>query len=195
MIVDGLKKLIQIKIAIYGPGMCGKTTFLRSLMKKFGKEIFSNESSVKRTILCDYGNLKIPIDKWKIKVHFFATAGANYYKVTRPIILSGCDGIIFIVDSQKDVLERNFKSWKELLRFFKNSLVVIPKIIAFNKQDLSYKLKQEEFLKKIKAKNFYNLKTVKTMALNGEGTLEAFEYLLELIMKDLNILELVSSIY
>lgn len=193
MIIDGLNKVIQLKIVIHGAGMSGKTTFLKSILSKVGSPIHSMENSVHRTLNCDYGNLNIPFNNWTIKVHLYSTAGANYYEVTRPIILSGCDGLIFIVDLQKDELRSNVNAWNELTTYFSTELDLFPLVVAFNKHDLRHALNKDEFLETIQIEKCKNCELVESIAIKDLGTVEALEALLDLVLKRFNVISFISD--
>ncbi len=195
MIIDGLDKTIQLKVVLHGPGMSGKTTFLKSILRKFGKKVFSTESTVKRTLNCDYGVISMPFNNWTLKVHLYSTAGARYYEITRPVILSACDGLIFIVDSQKNELKNNIIAWNELLKYFKSELKKLPKIIAFNKDDLSYKFNKNLFLDQIESRSLEHLSCIDTQATKAKGTFEALETLLDSILKSCNVLDFISEMW
>ncbi|TFG15107.1 MAG: hypothetical protein EU535_02295 [Promethearchaeota archaeon] len=188
MIIDALEKIIQIKIVYFGPAMSGKTTSLKALFNHFGrkKEISSIESTIGRTLFLDYGTINFQNDNWKLKIHVYSTTGQDFYIVTRPITLRAVDGLIFVADSQKKAYERNLISWNELNSYFGDGLIKMPKVIAFNKQDLAEKFSTILFLNDI---NFDILspysKITKTIALNGEGILESFEKILSLVFKEL----------
>ncbi|MHA1294639.1 MAG: GTP-binding protein [Promethearchaeota archaeon] len=196
MIIDALDKIIQIKIVYFGPALSGKTTSLKSLFKHFGKdqEVLSVESSLNRTLFFDYGIIEFQNEKWLLKIHIYSTTGQDFYIITRPITLKAIDGIIFVADSQRKTWERNLISWNELKTFFKDSLIKIPKVISFNKQDLPDKFNSISFLKEIKFNNYENIDTKYTIAINGEGILESFEDVLRLIFKDLYNSKLISAI-
>lgn len=183
MIIDALDRIIQIKIVYFGPALSGKTTSLKKLFNHFGKsdDVKSIESSIGRTLFFDYGNISFQNDDWKLKIHVYSTTGQDFYIVTRPITLKAIDGFIFVVDSQKHAYERNVISWKEIAEYFQENLGSIPKIIAFNKQDVRDKFSKVIFLKEIEFKKLKNIDICDTIALNGEGILESFEKLLFLI--------------
>ena len=186
MIINRLEKTIQIKIVYFGPALSGKTTSLKSLFNHFGKknQVRSIESSIKRTLFFDYGVIIFQNEKWLLKINIYSTSGQDFYIITRPTVLKGLDGIIFVADSQESALKRNLISWKELNNYFEKSVICeLPKIIAFNKQDLSNKFKTAEFLEKINYKQYYNLNLKYTMAINAEGILDSFERLLSMIFK------------
>ena len=187
MIIDALEKQIQIKIVYYGPALSGKTTSLKSLFNHFGKkdEVFSIDSSIGRTLFFDYGIISFQKEQWKLKIHIYSTTGQDFYVVTRPITLKAMDGLIFVADSQKKAYDRNLISWNELSIYFDENLLKMPKIIAFNKQDLPQKFITAFFLKEIDFEKYDNVKVRKTIALNGEGILDSFEDVLGLIFKDL----------
>ncbi|MHA2122096.1 MAG: ADP-ribosylation factor-like protein, partial [Promethearchaeota archaeon] len=112
----------------------------------------------------------------------------------RPITLKAVDGIIFVVDSQKEVYDRNMISWNELLSYFGESLEDLPIMVAFNKQDLPNKFIPSKLLHEIKFQNFKNITKRNTIALNGEGVLDCFEDLLRLILKKYYDHNLISAI-
>lgn len=187
MLINSFDKTIQVKIVYFGCALAGKTTSMFSLFSHFGKkdEILSIESTVGRTLFFDYGNISFQKDNWILKLHLYACTGQDFYLVTRPITLQGVDGIIFVIDSQKSVYERNIISWNELKSYFGDTLIKLPKVICFNKQDLPGKFKPAVFLNDIYYQNYRNIDTKFTIALNGEGILDSFENSLRLIFKDL----------
>jgi len=196
MIIDHLDRVLALKVVYYGPALSGKTTSLKALFNHFGKKdkVFSIESTRKRTLFFDYGTVLFQNELWKIKVHIYSTTGQDFYLVTRPITLRAVDGIIFVADSQKIVFERNLISWKELEKYFQDSLLSLPKIIAFNKQDLPEKFNPEDFLDEIGYKNYENIDTEYTIAINAEGILASFENILRLIFKEYSENQLISAI-
>jgi len=194
MIIDALEKTIQIKVVYYGPALSGKTTSLLALFKHFGKQkdVTSIESTVQRTLFFDYGTISFQNEKWKLKLHIYSTTGQDFYVVTRPITLQAIDGLIFVADSQKEAWERNLISWYELETYFRKRLIDLPKVIAFNKQDLPNKFNPASFLQKIKFGKYLKIDTRLTVAINGEGILGCFEDALRLIFNDLYKSEMLS---
>ncbi len=187
MIINALDKTIQLKIVYFGPALSGKTTSLKALFKHFGKEdeVESIESTVGRTLFFDYANISFQNKLWVLKLHIYSTTGQDFYVVTRPITLRAIDGLIFVADSQTSAYERNLISWKELKSYFNEYLKELPKIIAFNKQDLPEKFNPSNFLKEINYDEYKNIDINHTIATNGEGILDSFENILRLIFKDL----------
>ncbi len=197
MIIDWLEKYIQIKIVYYGPALSGKTTSIKSLFKHFGMEnkLESIESSVRRTLFFDYGSISFQNELWLLKIHIYSTTGQDFYIVTRPITLRAIDGIIFVADSQKKAFNRTLTSWNELCSFYEDKFEDIPKIIAFNKQDVQGKYNPKVFLDQINYYKYKNINIKNTIALNGEGILDSFEEILSLVFKQLYKNQLVSAIH
>jgi len=187
MIIDHVDKTISIKIVYFGPALSGKTTSIKALFSLFGKDeqICSIESTVDRTLFFDYGIVTFQNQDWHLKIHIYTTTGQDFYLITRLTTLRAVDGIIFVIDSQKEVYERNLMSWKELFSYFNESIEDIPILIAFNKQDLGmeFKFNSEDFLKDIDFFKYKNIDSRYTSAINGEGVLECFEDILRLVLK------------
>ena len=59
----------------------------------------------------------------------------------------------------------------------------IPVILAFNKQDLPQKFNPEKFLREINASKNKDINSRYTSALLGEGILECFEDILQLVLR------------
>jgi len=196
MIIDHLNQTIQLKICYFGPALSGKTTTMKSLFNHFGKKdkVLSIESSVHRTLFFDYGTITFKNQQWLLKIHLYSTTGQDFYIITRPITLQAIDGIIFVADSQQSVYDRNLTSWNELCNYFEDRLIKMPKILAFNKQDLPDTFELSEFLENINYFNYKNFKINKTIAIEGVGVVESFEDLLGLIFKKIYSSQLVSLV-
>jgi len=142
MLIDFGTRMVQSKIVFYGCAMSGKTTALKSLYNQLngGKKVVSIETSHmkdSRTLFYDYGELDLSFGIWKLRLNLWTATGQDFYCATRPVVLAGTDGILFVVDSRKELLEDNLKSWNELKSFFGSKLeTMIPVIICLNKRDL-----------------------------------------------------------
>lgn len=195
MIIDQLTQSIQLKICYFGPALSGKTTSIKALFDHFGKKdrVLSIDSSVRRTLFFDYGTISFQNQLWNLKIHIYSTTGQDFYIITRPVTLQAIDGIIFVADSQHEVYYRNLTSWNELCNYFEDAIINLPKVIAFNKQDLSDKFPTAVFLENINYFKFKNIDFKKTIALNGEGILDSFEEVLSLVFKNLYKGQLISA--
>ena len=189
MIFDFENKTLQVKIVYYGPAMSGKTTSVRFLFSCFNKEnsLKSIESTVGRTLLFDFGVLKFKGAKWNLKFLVYSATGQDFYASTRPATLNGVDGIIFVVDSQKECLEHNLRSWTELETLFGHEIYNIPIVISLNKCDLTQinKFQETDFVSCIEYMKFKQLSLKKTAAIKGEGVLDSFSQLIKFIFPQL----------
>ncbi len=188
MIIDHLAQSIQLKICYFGPALSGKTTSIKALFNHFGIEerVLCIESSVNRTLFFDYGTITFENQKWLLKLHLYSTTGQDFYIITRPTTLKALDGMIFVIDSQEDAYYRNLTSWYELYNYFEDELINLPKVFAFNKQDLFDLFEPSLFLENINYFKLNNLLINNTIAIEGEGILNCFEDLLSLIFNNLN---------
>ncbi len=137
-------KEITAKIVFYGPGMCGKTTNLQKvheLMRAQMKtDLVSVATETDRTIYFDFLPVKLgKIAGFDFVVRTFTVPGQPYYAETRKMVLQGADGVVFVADSQRYMLDQNKDSLLDLKRNLKvNGLdyTAIPLIIQYNKRDL-----------------------------------------------------------
>ena len=186
MIVDQLTSTIQLKICYFGPALSGKTTSIKALFAHYGKKdrVLSIDSTIRRTLFFDYGTISFKKEEWNLKIHLYATTGQDFYIITRPITMQGIDGIIFVADSQQETYSRDLTSWNELRSYFGNTIITLPKVIAFNKQDLTDKYDSAVFLEEIEYSNFKNVDYASTTAITGKGIAHCFEVILNLIFKN-----------
>ena len=83
---------------------------------------------------------------------------------------------------------------KELDSYFDETLKKLPKVIAFNKQDLPDKFSHVSFMEEINYNKYSNIDYDFTIALNGEGILSSFESILRLVFKDLYTSKLIATL-
>ena len=137
-------KEITAKIVYYGPGMCGKTTNLQKvhdLMRpQMKSELVSVATETDRTIYFDFLPVKLgKIAGFDFVVRSFTVPGQPYYAETRKMVLQGADGLVFVADSQRYMLDQNKDSLMDLKRNLKvNGLdyATIPMVLQYNKRDL-----------------------------------------------------------
>src|SRR5438067_12099926 len=132
------------KIVYYGPGLCGKTTNLHHIYSKpwpqSRGEMVSLETETDRTLFFDL----LPIDVgviggFKTRLQLYTVPGQVFYNTTRKLVLTGVDGIVFVADSQRPMLEANAESFRNLrdnLREIGLDLDEIPLVVQLNKRDL-----------------------------------------------------------
>jgi signal recognition particle receptor subunit beta len=132
------------KIVYYGPGLCGKTTNLHHIYTKTSPqsrgEMVSLETETDRTLFFDL----LPIDVgviggFKTRLQLYTVPGQVFYNTTRKLVLKGVDGIVFVADSQRAMLDANVESLhnlRENLAEIGLNLDEIPLVLQLNKRDL-----------------------------------------------------------
>jgi len=183
MIVNYKSKLIQIKIVYYGCAMSGKTTSLKSLFNKFGKnrELTSIETTTGRTLFFDFGTLQMIGGDWMVKILLYSATGQDFYASTRPATLSGTDGIVFVIDSQRKYFDDNYQSWKELHYYLEENVFNIPIVLSLNKRDLPDIIDINDVITKYELNKFKTTQIIETVALSGEGVAKTFKSIMSLI--------------
>jgi len=145
---------IHFKIVYYGPGLCGKTTNLRSLHDKLPPErrgkMISIATDHERTLFFDF----LPIDLGQVngfltRFHLYTVPGQVYYKLSRRAVLQGVDGLVFVADSHPSREAANRESLADLQEHLRTlgvtgpALARIPWVFQWNKRDLAVTLPVE----------------------------------------------------
>lgn len=135
---------INCKIVYYGPGLCGKTTNIQWIYEqanpdKRGK-LVSLATETDRTLFFDFLPLDMGTVKgFKVRFHLYTVPGQVFYDASRKLILRGCDGLIFVADSQKARMEANIESIANLATNLKENgfdIRSIPYVLQLNKRDM-----------------------------------------------------------
>jgi len=112
-------KEINCKIVYYGPGLGGKTTNLQYIYTKTAPErkgkMISLATEADRTLFFDF----LPLDLGTIRgfttrFHLYTVPGQVFYDASRKLILKGVDGVVFVADSQRERMEANVESIRNL---------------------------------------------------------------------------------
>ncbi len=180
MIIDYGTQTINVKIVFFGPAMSGKTTAIRWLFSALDSldDLTSIENTVGRTMFCDFGILPFNLNNtWTINAHVWSATGQDFYRSTREVVLVGTDGIIFIADSQQDLLDENRSSWNELMSVIDGSDRIIPLVVCLNKQDLPNVVDETQLREYLQIPNA--IPVFRSVAKNGLNILEAFQYLFQ----------------
>lgn len=182
-------KTISIKLVYFGCALSGKTTSLRSIFRKYNKEdqLTSIETTTGRTLFFDFGSLQVCGGEWAIKILLYSATGQDFYASTRPATLNGADGVIFVVDSQKQYLQDNIQSWNELQKHYADNFNKLPIIICLNKQDLPEIVSQDEIIRDMNLSISEKIEIVNTVAITGEGVIESFKRMLSFVFPAISI--------
>lgn len=183
-------KEINCKIVYYGPGLCGKTANLQYIFNKTGEErkgkLISLATETERTLFFDFLPLALgDIKGFKVRFHLYTVPGQVFYAASRKLILKGCDGIVFVADSQIERAEANVESLEDLkinLEEHGFDLNVIPLIIQYNKRDLPNIMPVEELDQMLNARK---VPTFEAVAPQGPGVFETLKEVARLVILEL----------
>lgn len=181
-------KELNIKIVYYGPGLSGKTTNLQyiynTLPEKDKGRMLSLATSDDRTLFFDFLPLELgEIQGMKTRIQLYTVPGQVYYNTTRKLVLRGCDGVVFVADSQQNLSAAN----KESLENLKQNLLEqgddlnkMPMVIQYNKRDLKNLMPIEEMkavLNKDQRPDF------EAVATEGIGVFQTLKQLIKMTFK------------
>src|SRR5271169_5091142 len=151
-LVSHTTREINAKIVYYGPGLCGKTTNIHLIYHRISPtqrgKLISLATETDRTLFFDFLPVELgTIQNYKVRFHLYTVPGQVFYNATRKLVLKGADGVIFVADSQRAMLETNLESLANLRDNFSEqgiSIVEFPMVIQYNKRDLPDILSVEE---------------------------------------------------
>lgn len=137
---------LSAKIVYYGPGLSGKTTNIEMVHQMLRPEqkgrLISLPTETDRTLFFDFLPLDLgEIKGFKVRFHLYTVPGQVFYNATRRLVLQGVDGVVFVADSQVDMISSNLESLKNLrenLATYGKKLDEIPFVIQYNKRDLKH---------------------------------------------------------
>ena len=180
MIIDYGNRTIGIKIVFFGPAMSGKTTAIQWLFTTFdyADKLTSIENTVGRTMFCDFGTIPFPLsDSWTINAHIWSATGQDFYRSTREVVLVGADGVVFVADSQRNLLDENLASWRELMSMIEQEERLLPVVICLNKQDLPDAIQDEQLRSYLRIPS--TVPVFRSVAKSGVNLMEAFQLLFQ----------------
>ncbi len=171
-------RLLQFKVAYWGPGESGKTTNYLWIKRKLGKykvsKGFSIQTTQKRTLWADAVWLRTEMDV--ASQHFIVmwqvvtATGQERFLSTREFVLAGADGAVFVADASPGREADNLRSWKELLGLTANAR--IPIIVQLNKADVPGCIPPASLAKVL---GIPAAEIHPSVAVKGEGVIEVFK--------------------
>ena len=168
------------KVVYYGPGLCGKTTNLQHIYSHTSNssrgEMVSLETETDRTLFFDLLPLEVGnIQGFKTRIQLYTVPGQVFYNTTRKLVLKGVDGIVFVADSQRPMLQANIESLQNLqtnLAEIGLTLDEVPLVFQYNKRDLADICTVEELEQ---ALNPEGRPSFEASALTGDGVFDTLK--------------------
>ena len=181
---------INCKIVYYGPGLCGKTTNIQWIYEQANPEkkgkLVSLATETDRTLFFDFLPLDMGTVKgFKVRFHLYTVPGQVFYDASRKLILRGCDGIIFVADSQKARMEANIESIANLATNLKENgfdVRSIPYVLQLNKRDMPSAVPVPEMERLLR---FRGEPMIEAVASQGTGVIETLKAAARQILMEL----------
>lgn len=188
MQVNLFRREVNCKIVYYGPGLSGKTTNLEVVFKRTPAmhrgELTTIATEHDRTLFFDFMPIELGmVGGMKTKLRLFTVPGQIYYNTTRRLVLQGTDGVIFVADSQRNKLQENIDSLRNLeenLKVHKLDIRKIPLVIQWNKRDMPTAMPVAELEREI---NFLHAPTFEAVASTGEGVFPTLKKCAALVLE------------
>lgn len=182
---------ITCKIVYYGPGRCGKTSNLQYIHAYVPEErkgaMVSLATETDRTLFFDFLPLDLgTISGFSTKIQLYTVPGQVYYNATRKLVLRGADGVVFVADSQREQMEENLESLRNLHENLLEENVDLkdfPLVLQYNKRDLPGIASIEELDDLL---NFKGVPAFAAAALTGEGVFDTLKSVSQLVLQSLS---------
>jgi hypothetical protein len=179
--VKHVAREIHLKIVYYGPGLGGKTTNLRCVHANTRPDargkLLSLDTEAERTLFFDL--LALHLGKYKgyaVRLHLCTVPGQIAHDETRRLVLKSVDGVVFVVDSQRAMLDSNVESIRNLednLRLQGDDPDVLPLVVQYNKRDLADVSTVEELHDALRVPA--GVPELEAVALEGTGVFETLK--------------------
>lgn len=181
---------IKCKIVYYGPGLGGKTTNIQWIyehaMGENKGELISLATETDRTLFFDFMPLELgQIGGFKTRFHLYTVPGQVFYDASRKLILKGCDGVVFVADSQELRHDANLESLENLrlnLAEYGFDINSIPYALQLNKRDLPGALPVETLERDLR---FRGEPMFEAVATDGTGVMETLKAVVKQVLAQL----------
>jgi signal transduction histidine kinase/signal recognition particle receptor subunit beta len=176
---DNQYRQVKLKVVYYGAGLCGKTTCLQFIHRVTDPQrrtkLYTLNTASDRTLFFDLLGLDLGrVRGYRLTLQLYTVPGQVQYNATRRAVLAGCDGVMFVADSQRALARANQDSVANLAENLKaNGLDpnTVPLVMSYNKRDLPDVLSRSELDESLNGRGYPVFETVAT---TGAGVIEAF---------------------
>ena len=190
-IINTKEREISCKIVYYGPSLGGKTTNIQQIHAKSPADQRSQLQCVNtqgdRTLFFDHFDLNLgSVGGMKTRFQIYGVPGQVRYRVTRKMVLSGVDGVVFVADSSGSRLGHNIESLEDLrwlLSEYDYDFASIPLVFQYNKRDLPDARPVEELARML---DQCCRQAFEAVAIEGVGVTETFKAVCAEVVAKLN---------
>ena len=188
--VNLVAREVAVKIVFYGPGLSGKTSTLRKVFETVRPahrgEMMSIATEGDRTLFFDFLPVKVErVNDCTVRLALYTVPGQVFYNATRKLVLQGADGVVFVADSQPEMMDANRESLANLEENLLEQgirLERFPLVVQWNKRDLPTAMPVEELRE---ALNPRAVPDFETEAVSGRGVMDALKAITRLVIQDL----------
>jgi mutual gliding-motility protein MglA len=189
-LVNYSSREITCKIVYYGPGRAGKTSNLQYIHAFVPKErrgsMVSLATETDRTLFFDFLPLELGlISGFRTRVQLYTVPGQVFYNATRKLVLRGADGVVFVADSQPEMMDQNVDSMRNLHENLLEEMIEprdFPLVLQYNKRDLPGALPLAEL---DYALNFRGVPAFSASAIDGTGVFDTLRSISQLVLQSL----------
>ena len=187
MFIHWALREIHLKIVYYGPGLSGKTANLQYVYDHIDPSLKSDllmlKSREDRTIFFDFLQLEVGnIDGKKPKFNLYTVPGQVHYDLTRKVVLNGVDGLVYVADSQREMMDANLDTLLDLEKHLivgGKTLENFAWVLQYNKRDLPTAEPVEEMEKKL---NFFGVPAFEAVATQGKGVFSTLKEVIKQVV-------------
>jgi signal recognition particle receptor subunit beta len=181
---------VRARIVYWGIEGAGKSTNVQVIHSKLRPdhrgELRTMPTRLDPTVTYD----TLPIELGQIggvrtRIQIVTVPGADGQAPTRKQLLDQVDGIVFVVDTQRERIDENLASFEELrqtLASYGRALEEIPLVVQYNKRDRSDPYALEELHRKLSTRNVAAFEAV---AVNGTAVLQTLTTISKRVIRHL----------
>jgi len=182
------KKEISFKIVYCGPAMSGKTTNLVRIHNALSPvrrgDILMLNTEQERTLFFDFFPVDLgTVEGYRIRFNMYTVPGQVYYEASRRLVLDGADGVVFVIDSQPELLEVNCESFVMLQRNLEEynvDLTQFPVVLQYNKRDCENPIPVGSLETKFRLNG---IPVYESVAVAGKGVLETVRKVTQMVIE------------
>ncbi len=188
--VNLVAREVAAKIVFYGPGLSGKTSTLRKIYETVRPahrgEMMSIATEGDRTLFFDFLPVKVErVNDCTVRLALYTVPGQVFYNATRKLVLQGADGVVFVADSQPEMMDANREAMANLEENLLEQgirLERFPLVVQWNKRDLPSALPVAELRATLNPRGVPDFETEATA---GRGVLDVLKGITRLVIQDL----------